>query len=136
MNTSNNIFIKQDVFVKHKYHDNGQFQWWPRSQGQIPWYQYKVAHVQGENYNFHYFFMKTVYFFKKISQISRSKSLVATKGSYPKEYSCEVWNFWHTLEKIFTRLTFSEKKSNTKIQVTWWKILEFSERSCHKENSC
>ena len=27
--------MKQDVFVKHKCPDNGQFQIWPRSQGQI-----------------------------------------------------------------------------------------------------
>ena len=36
------VFIfkdQQDVFVKHNAPDNGQFQWRPRSQGQIFWYQ-------------------------------------------------------------------------------------------------
>ena len=112
MNTINNIIIKQDVCVwGTNAPDNGQFQ---GHKDKYLWYQYKDlvirnAHVQCEISSFHYFVMKNVYFFLKMSQISRSKGLV-TKGSYPNLYSCEVWKLWHTLEKILTRLKFSEQK--------------------------
>ena len=114
--------------------DDGQFQLWPRSQEQIPSYQYKNlvirnAHVQCKISNIHFLLWK-MFIFKKMSQIWRPKVLDPTNRSYQKVHSCEVWNF------CLTRLKFSENGSNSKVKVTGWKILVTSERSCHKEHSC
>ena len=48
--------------------DNGQFQRWPSSQRQIPWYRYKDlvtrnASVQNESSDIDHFVMNNVYFF-------------------------------------------------------------------------
>ena len=50
--------------------DNGQFQWWPSSQRQIPWYNYKDlvtrnVHVEYESSNIYYFVINNIYLSKK-----------------------------------------------------------------------
>ena len=74
---ANDLNRKQDVFVKAP--DNGQFQMWPRSQGQISWYQYedlvtRNAHVQYLSSNLSNLEVMTkVNFKEKIGQMSSPK---------------------------------------------------------------
>ena len=69
--------------------DNGQFQWWPSSQRQIPWYNYtdlvtRNVHVEYESSNIYYFVINNIYLSKKCvkcqgQKFSANKKILSRK---------------------------------------------------------